>query len=69
MKEFMMAAIKKQLEEELEILYNKEVALMTERFEQRKNEIIAGTVLNITREIQMDEMRDKLIIVIRNEKN
>lgn len=69
MKEFLMAAIKKQLEDELEILYNKEVALMTERFEQRKNEVITGTVLNITRDIQIDQMRDQLTIKITNLNN
>ena len=64
-----MSAIKKQLVEEMERIYKEEVERMTKRFEQRKGEIVAGTVLNITREIQVDQMRDQLTIIIRNEKN
>lgn len=60
-------AIKRNLTEEVSKIFEENKKTMIRELEKKKNEIVAGTVLEISRNISMDSLRDNLTITIRKD--
>ena len=61
------SAIKRNLTEEVSKIFEENKKTMIRELEKKKNEIVAGTVLEISRSIQLDSLQDNLTITIRKE--
>ena len=60
-------AIKRNLTEEVSKIFEENKKTMIRELEKKKNEIVAGTVLEISKNISLESFKEELIITIRKE--
>lgn len=63
--EFMPEFIKQAIDREVKLATEEELENAKKRIEERRSQIIAGVLLYIQREIQVETIGEKLIITIR----
>lgn len=60
--------LKKAIENEVKLVTEQELDRAKERIDKIKSEIIAGVILHVTKIIEMETLKDRLIITVKLDK-
>jgi hypothetical protein len=67
MQSALMQSIKRAVQEEIELEYERLKKEVVERLDRRKDEVVAGVLISVMKTVQVNTMDDKIVFTIHKQ--